>query len=274
MEIPVNVHATSKVNKYTHELEPLMAGDDEIKQAVRESYGALASQRSSLDMVSCCEPTGETKLEKLLRYGYSTAELEWVPESVKVMSDGCGNPTGLGMIREGDTVLDLGSGGGIDVLLASRKVGTRGKVIGLDMTPAMVAAATGNAKKLQLENVEFRLGEIEQIPLEGGSVDVIMSNCVICLSPDKEAVFREMFRVLRRGGRLAIADELATTGFSEPDRADPEKWCSCVSGAITEDEYRNALSKAHFERIYVKRLRPSSTQLPNVFSAFISATKL
>jgi arsenite methyltransferase len=250
-----------------------MAGDAEIKQAVKESYGALAKQRSSLNMVSCCEPTGETKLDKLLRYGYSSEELEWIPESVKVMSDGCGNPTGLGMIKEGDTVLDLGSGGGIDVLLASRKVGPRGQVIGLDMTPAMVVTAAENAKRLRLDNAEFRLGDIEKIPLEDGSVDVIMSNCVICLSPDKEAVFREMFRVLRRGGRLAIADEIAKTVFSKAERGDPGKWCSCVSGAITELEYRDALSKAHFEQIYVRQLRPSSSQLPNVFSAFISATK-
>ncbi len=250
-----------------------MAGDEEIKHAVRESYGALAKQRSSLDMVGCCEPSGESKLEKLLRYGYSSAELEWIPESAKVMSDGCGNPTGLGMIREGDTIVDLGSGGGIDVLLASRKVGPRGRVIGLDMTPEMVKSATENARKLNLDNAEFRLGEIEKIPLEDGSVDVIISNCVICLSPDKEAVFREMFRVLRRGGRLAIADEIATRRFSESERADTEKWCSCITGAITEDEYRRALRMAHFERIYVKQLRPSANQTPNVFSAFISAIK-
>jgi len=248
-------------------------GDAEIKRAVRKSYGALADQRASLDIVSCCEPTGETKLEKLQRYGYSSGELEFIPESVKVMSDGCGNPTGLGMIREGDTVLDLGSGGGIDVLLASKKVGPRGKVIGLDMTPGMIAVAKKNAKKLRLDNVEFRLGEIEKIPLKGESVDVIMSNCVICLSPDKDAVFGEMYRVLRKGGKLAIADEVAATAFSEAEKADPEKWCSCVSGAITEDEYGRALRRARFKEIYVKQLRPSSSQLPNVFSAFISATK-
>jgi len=225
---------------------------EEVKQAVRESYSALANERSSLDIVTCCEPSGETKLEKLLRYGYSESELGWVPESVKVMSDGCGNPTGLGMIGEGETVLDLGSGGGIDVLLASRKVGPKGKVIGLDMTERMVSTAAENAKRMNLGNVEFRLGEIEKIPLDDGSVDVVISNCVICLSPDKEAVFRETFRVMRRGGRLAIADEIANRPFSYAERADPEKWCSCVSGAITEDEYRRALRGAHFEHVYVK----------------------
>ena len=251
-----------------------MPSREEIKRAVRESYGDMAEKRStSLVVLSCCEPTGEPKLEKLLRYGYSSAELEWIPESVKVMSDGCGNPTGLGMIKEGDTVLDLGSGGGIDVLLASRKVGPKGKVIGLDMTPEMVRAATGNAKKLKLGNVEFKLGEIERIPLDDSSIDVVMSNCVICLSPDKKAVFREMFRVMRAGGRLAIADEIATKRFTEAERADPDKWCSCITGAITEEEYRRALREADFEQVYVKQLRPSASEAPSVFSAFISAIK-
>jgi arsenite methyltransferase len=251
----------------------LMAEGERIKQAVKESYRALAEKRSSLNMINCCESDGESKTEKLMRYGYSSAELEWVPESVKVMSDGCGNPTGLGMIEVGDTVLDLGSGGGIDVLLASRKVGATGRVVGLDMTPAMVESATENARKLNFDNVEFKLGEIEQIPLPDSSVDVIISNCVICLSPEKEAVFREMFRVLADGGRLAVADEIATDQFSETERTNPEKWCSCVSGAITEDEYASALRKAGFEHVYVKQLRPSTSQAPKVFSAFISATK-
>jgi arsenite methyltransferase len=250
-----------------------MVREDQIKRAVRESYGELAERRASLDIISCREQDGETKLHKLLRYGYSQEELEWIPESVKVMSDGCGNPTGLAMIREGDVVLDLGSGGGIDVLLASRKVGPRGRVVGLDMTPAMVQRATENARRLNLNNVEFRLGDIEKITLDSASVDVIISNCVICLSPDKKSVFREMFRVLRPGGRVAIADEIALTSFPETERVDPEKWCSRISGAITEREYSDALRVAGFYEVYVKRLRPASTQTPNVFSAFISAIK-
>jgi ubiquinone/menaquinone biosynthesis C-methylase UbiE len=189
------------------------------------------------------------------------------------MAAGCGNPTGLGMIREGETVLDLGSGGGIDVFLASKKVGQRGRVIGLDMTPGMVQRARANARRVGLANVEFRSGEIENMPIEAGSVDVIISNCVICLSPDKGKVFREMFRVLRHGGRLAIADEVAVRPFTKEEREDSTSWCSCVTGAITEKEYASALSNAGFKDVYVKQLHKPGELTPAVFSAFASATK-
>ncbi len=196
-----------------------------------------------------------------------------LPESVVVMADGCGNPTGLGMVREGETVLDLGSGGGIDVFLASKRVGRTGKVIGLDMTPEMIQRANDNARKMNLRNVEFKFGEIEQIPLNDGVIDVIMSNCVICLSPDKERVFREMFRVLKPGGRLAIADEIALKPFSREERSDAEKWCKCITGAITETEYAFTLERAGFGEVYVKRLRPSVESSAAIFSAFVSAVK-
>jgi arsenite methyltransferase len=241
-----------------------------IKQAVRNSYGSLATNRTIPLEQGCCEPASG---DKLLSYGYTQEELNGLPESVIAMSDGCGNPTGLGMIREGETVLDLGSGGGIDVFLASRRVGQRGRVIGLDMTPEMVQKARDNAQKANLANVEFSLGEIESMPLDDGSVDVIISNCVICLSPDKGKVFSEMFRVLRPGGRLAIADEIALRPFTKEEREDPAKWCSCVTGAITEKEYASALSGAGFEAVYVKRLRPAGELNPAVFSAFVSATR-
>ncbi len=241
----------------------------EVKAAVRDRYAVVAS---GSDDKGCCE---SPRLDKLLTYGYTREELEELPDSVKVMADGCGNPTGLGMIREGDTVLDLGSGGGIDVFLASRKVGKNGKVIGLDMTPEMVQGAVDNAKRMGVDNVEFKLGEIEQIPLEDESVDVIMSNCVICLSPDKKRVFQEMSRVLRPTGRLAIADEIAFRPFSEEERSDPDKWCKCITGAITEQEYTSMLEQVGFSDVYVKRLRGSQGQsnTGGVFSAFISATK-
>ena len=247
-----------------------MSKAEKIKEEVRGAYGSLATSRTISLETGCCEPA--TK-EKLLRYGYTKEELESLPESVVAMSDGCGNPTGLGMIREGETVLDLGSGGGIDVFLASKKVGPKGKVIGLDMTPEMIQRARGNAEKAGLSNVEFRSGEIENLPIEAGTVDVIISNCVICLSPDKEQVFREMFRVLKHGGRLAVADEVALRPFTKEETEDSAKWCSCVTGAITERGYESALSTAGFEDIYVKQLRKPGELTPSVFSAFVSATK-
>ncbi len=247
-----------------------MAETEKIKEAVRSAYGSLATNRSIPLESGCCQPASS---EKLLSYGYTADELDALPESVRVMSDGCGNPTGLGMIRSGETVLDLGSGGGIDVFLASRRVGPSGKVIGLDMTPEMVRKASDSALKAGLQNVEFRLGEIERLPLDDSSVDVIVSNCVICLSPDKGKVFSEMFRVLKPGGRLAIADEVALRPFTNEERDDSAKWCSCVTGAITENEYSAALSKVGFSGVYVRRLRPPGDLNPAVFSAFVSATK-
>ena len=239
-----------------------------IKTAVIESYSSLAK---GAELATCCD---STRTDKLLRYGYSAEELASLPESVVAMSDGCGNPTGLGMIREGNVVLDLGSGGGIDVLLASRKVGKTGRVIGLDMTPEMVNRATATAKRMGATNVEFKLGEIEQIPLGDETVDVIMSNCVICLSPEKEKVFQEMSRVLRKGGGLAIADEVAVRPFSEEEKGDPGKWCSCITGAVTESRYREMLEDAGFTEVYVKQLRPSMSGPSSVvFSAFVSAVK-
>lgn len=247
-----------------------MSDDENIKQEVRSAYGSLATRRTIPLDGGCCEPA--TK-EKLLRYGYTKEELVSLPESVIAMSDGCGNPTGLGMIGEGETVLDLGSGGGIDVFLASKSVGRRGRVIGLDMTPEMVRKATANARRANLSNVEFKLGEIENLPFEDESVDVIISNCVICLSPDKGKVFRDMYRVLKAGGRLAIADEVALKPFTKEEKEDPAEWCACVTGAITEKEYAEALREAGFKHVYVKQLRKPGELTPSVFSAFISATK-
>ncbi len=189
------------------------------------------------------------------------------------MSDGCGNPTALGTIRENDTVLDLGSGGGIDVFLAARIVGPKGRVIGLDMTPRMIENAQANLVRLKLDNVEFKFGEIENIPMAYESVDVMMSNCVICLSTDKERVFQEMFRVLRPNGRLAIADEVALKPFSNEEKADPEKWCTCITGAVTEAEYAAMLRQVGFDHVLVQQIHRIVESTPGVFSAFISGIK-
>jgi arsenite methyltransferase len=249
-----------------------MTETEPIKSVVKKAYSSLATERVSALEQNCCG-TSDSRADNLLRYGYSKEELSLLPESVVVMADGCGNPTGLGMIKEGETVLDLGSGGGIDVFLASKRVGQTGRVIGLDMTTEMVERAKDNARKMGLSNVEFKLGEIERMPISNGSVDVIMSNCVICLSPDKERVFAEMFRVLNPGGRLAIADEVALKPFTEKEKRDPEKWCGCITGAITEKEYASSLERAGFANVYVKRLRPSTESNPNIFSAFVSAIR-
>jgi arsenite methyltransferase len=240
-----------------------LTNEGPIKDKVKVAYAILAEQ-------GCCGPSENSKLKNR---GYTPEELIGLPESVLAMSDGCGNPTALGAIREGDTVLDLGSGGGIDVFLAARKVGRTGRVIGLDMTPRMVESAHANLERLGLDNVEFKLDEIEHIPLADGSVDVIMSNCVICLSPDKDQVFREMFRVLRPGGRLAIADEVALKPFSSEEKADLEKWCECVTGAVTEAEYSDMLRRVGFERVYVKQIHRTMESGSGVFSAFISGAK-
>lgn len=257
---------TPSNNKKRTRMREATAKTETITEAVKKSYASLAKSADQ----TCCD---SAKTEKLLRYGYSSEELQSLPETVIAMADGCGNPTGLGTIREGDTVLDLGSGGGVDVFLASRRVGPSGKVVGLDMTPEMVSRAWGNALKLNVTNVEFKLGEIENIPMEDESFDVVMSNCVICLSPDKERVFREMFRVLRPGGRLAIADEVALRLFSEEEKADPGKWCGCVTGAVTERVYAGMLENAGFEEVYVKQLRKTGEAISGVFSAFISGIK-
>ncbi|TMI28177.1 arsenite methyltransferase [Candidatus Bathyarchaeota archaeon] len=243
-----------------------MAKSGTIQEAVKGSYASLAK---SADQKSC----DSLQTEKLVKYGYSSEELQTLPESVVTLADGCGSPTALATIREGDTVLDMGSGGGVDVFLASRKVGPNGRVIGLDMTPDMVSWAQANAVKLNAANVEFKLGQIENIPLDAESVDVIMSNCVICLSTDKEQVFQEMFRVLRPGGRLAIADEVALRVFSEEEKADPSKWCSCITGAVTEGVYAGMLENVGFEEVYVKQLRKPGESTSGVFSAFISGIK-
>jgi SAM-dependent methyltransferase len=183
-------------------------------------------------------------------WGYSSEELSSLPAGAN-LGLGCGNPSGLASLRPGEVVLDLGSGAGVDCFLASERVGPSGHVIGVDMTPEMLARARGIARASGRSNVEFRLGEIEHLPVADGSVDVVLSNCVVNLAPDKRLVYREAFRVLRPGGRLAISDVLATRPIPAELRADPERWSSCSSGALTTSETEKILRGAGFSEVEV-----------------------
>jgi len=227
--------------------------DEEVKEKVKERYSRAAVEGRKVIVGEakgrgCCEGFQDPVMEHA---GYEGKELGALPPTVTEVSLGCGNPTALAELKEGETVLDLGSGGGIDVFLAAQRVGARGRVIGLDMTPSMVEKARANAEKMGLTNVEFKLGEIEKMPLEDASVDVIISNCVINLSPDKDQVFREAYRVLKPGGRLAISD-IATTGTIPGflKRA-VELWVGCVAGALDVGEYGEKLRAAGFKQVQV-----------------------
>ncbi len=225
---------------------------EEIKDLVRQRYGDRARRVIELTPTapdpSCetgdagCRSPADT--DRALRL-YTQAQIDGLPVSAVAASAGCGNPTALAELRPGERVLDLGSGGGIDCFLAAQQVGASGHVIGLDMTPDMLALANRNRDNLGLTNVEFVQGEMEQIPLPEAHVNVVISNCVVCLSPDKDAVFRETFRVLAPGGRIHISDMMSLTGEG-PARTDAEAWASCVAGAEPQDIYLQRLQNAGF----------------------------
>ena len=226
----------------------------EIKRLVSERYAKDAKAVIELTAVegasgsdACCGPSGQERAVTL----YAEAQLAGLPAESVAISLGCGNPTALAGLREGERVLDLGSGGGIDCFLAAQQVGEAGHVTGLDMTPDMLALARSNQAKLGLTNVEFVKGEIENIPLPDASVDVVISNCVVCLSPDKDAVFREAFRVLSPGGRLHVSDMMCTDEEA-PDRSDVEAWVSCTAGAEPRETYLGRLRNAGFEGIAIE----------------------
>ncbi len=223
--------------------------DQEAKRVVKERYGRVAEQSGSCCCSSSC--CGTAKPEEIGRkIGYSEEELASAPTGAN-LGLGCGNPIALASIREGEVVLDLGSGAGFDCFLASKKVGPKGKVIGVDMTEEMVARARANASKGGYKNVEFRLGEIEKLPVEDGSVDLVISNCVINLVPDKMAAFKEAHRVLKPGGRLMVSDIVLLGELPDFIRESVEAYVGCVAGAALRDEYLDSIGSAGFEDVRV-----------------------
>ncbi len=228
-----------------------MPEEQEIKDFVKQRYGEVARQASERAATSCCggEPDAKDAISARL---YAPEELKEVPLEAMLASAGCGNPVLLAELHPGEVVLDLGSGGGIDVLLSARRVGPAGKAYGLDMTDEMLELARQNQAKAGITNAEFLKGEMEDMPLPDASVDVIISNCVVNLSPDKDKVLREAFRVLRPGGRMAIADLVTVGELPEAVRQNLSAWASCVAGALDAREYVQKLAAAGFESAEVE----------------------
>jgi arsenite methyltransferase len=225
--------------------------EEEIKKYVRDRYARAAKQGSSCcqPATSCCGGGKETDvISKSI--GYTDQDLKAVPEGAN-LGLGCGNPLALASLREGETVLDLGSGAGFDCFLAARQVGKTGKVIGVDMTPEMLDKARGNAEKGDFKNVEFRLGEIENLPVADNQVDIVISNCVINLSPTKERVFREAFRVLKPGGRLMVSDIVLTKDIPEKIKNSIVAYTACVAGAVRKEKYLDSIRSAGFHGVNV-----------------------
>jgi arsenite methyltransferase len=268
---------------------------EQIHEAVRERYGQIAERftptvvasdccsPSSSSESSCCGPSDSSNGDCCGSSSLYEADLSNLPADVTGLSLGCGDPITLAGLAPGQTVLDLGSGGGIDCFLAARQVGESGRVIGVDMTPAMLAKAERNKAKVGLANVEFRQGQIEALPVEDDTVDVIVSNCVINLSPDKAAVFREAFRVLRPGGRLAVSDMVVQGRLSADQRANMSAWAACLTGAEAVEDYVGAIQSAGFVEISVRDKDAPQFELagalslpvsdPRIFSARVTAVK-
>ena len=230
---------------------------EEIRETVRESYASIALSGGNSGCClpargeegdSCCAPSLADPEDLAKRFGYSEDELAAVPEGAN-MGLGCGNPTALASLSEGETVLDLGSGAGFDAFLALHKVGKTGRVLGVDMTPEMLKKARNNARKINAENVDFRLGEIEHLPIANEEIDVVISNCVLNLSPDKEQVLKESYRVLKPGGRLAISDVVMTEALPEEFNDDAELLCGCVTGAATVADLSGWMGAAGFTEV-------------------------
>ena len=261
---------------------------DNVRNQVRESYAKVAEANNANEACgiesSCCGVSDDIDINTLnsLRLGYSDDDLKNVPDGAD-MGLGCGNPRALAGLSIGETVVDLGSGGGFDAFLAAREVGESGKVIGVDMTPVMISKARDNANKANFDNVEFRLGEIEHLPIANDTVDVIISNCVINLSPNKAQVFSDAFRILRSGGRLAISDVVASCEMPEEMKNDPALYAGCMAGASLIDELHIYMRDAGFKEIriipkdeskdFIKDWAPEHNVTDYVLSAHIEAVK-
>lgn len=259
---------------------------EDVKREVRSAYGGVAEannqNKSCGNSRSCCGVSAKPDSSYSQELGYSQEDLNSVPEGCN-MGLGCGNPQAIASLKQGEVVLDLGAGGGFDSFLAAKQVGPKGKVYGVDMTPEMISKARENASKNGYKNVEFLLGEIEHLPLPNNTVDVIMSNCVVNLSTNKENVFNESFRVLKDGGRLAISDMVALKPLPKEMINNKELYCNCISGAITINELKNILAKAGFtdiviepqenSRMFIKDWVPGSDAENYVVSAKIKAVK-
>ncbi|AYB38110.1 arsenite methyltransferase [Brevibacillus laterosporus] len=255
---------------------------DQIRESVRDNYKKVAL--SSTDNSSCCGPTSccSPNSDVSLQFGYSIEEIKSVPAGSN-LGLGCGNPQTIAELKENEVVVDLGSGGGFDCFLASKQVGNKGKIIGVDMTPEMISKARANAHKNQYTNVEFRLGEIENLPIANDTVDVIMSNCVINLSPDKGKVFQEAYRVLKSGGRLAISDIVMTNDLPDEIRKDIQLYSGCISGSSPINELKQHLINAGFIDIqidpkdeskeFIKDWAPGKNVDDYIVSAVIKAIK-
>src|SRR5574341_1123345 len=228
----------------------------DVRSFVRERYGKIAEEfKPSAGAASCCGPSDSvccsSETSNIVKL-YETPEAATLPEEVSGLSLGCGDPVTLASLTPGQTVLDLGSGGGIDCFLAARKVGPQGRVIGVDMTPAMLEKARASQAKMGMENVDFRLGEIEHLPVADGTVDVIISNCVINLSPDKPQVFKEAYRVLKPGGKLAVSDIVTNGPLPDAVKQSMSAWAGCIAGALDVDEYVADIKAAGFAGVEVR----------------------
>jgi len=242
-----------------------MAEHDQIETAVRDHYGAIARGASE-----CCSATTGDESEVFGAGQYQAGALDALPEEAVAAAIGCADPVALAELEGGEVVVDLGSGGGIDVLLAARRVGPDGYVYGIDMTPEMLELARRNQAQAGVDNVEFREGHIEALPLPDACADVVVSNCVINLSPDKAAVFAEASRVLRPGGRLAIADLVTERELTTAERDDLEAWAACLAGAVTRAEYTAGLHAAGFTDV---RIQDSHEAAEDVTSVLVRAAK-